>query len=419
VAFAWLAVFPDLGAAQSGAPSRPFKPLYQEDASSAPKQSFLLAWSAYEGRGEDLGGRDEFASGSGVEQGRFYTGGQLGVAYVRRGRRVLFSADAAGSARYYPDLRQVLTQGHRAGASAELRLGRSRIQAGGTYRDTPYQQFLPQLGEEGLSSRAISADTAMASTQNTVQTATASWARAVGRRSELAFNYGFTAARSSSGVNQDTQQGGGAFRYRIGRDLDLRLGHQARLMRDVVNRAAPDVIVHDLDLGVDFERELSFSRRTRLAFTSGGSIVKSEQARHYVATGSATLKREIGRSWNAVAMYDRKVDVVEGFSQPVLADTIMAGVGGYWSRRFGTTFRAAVGRGEVGLESRAAYTSFATEARGNLILFRGCQWYVEHFYYQHAASGGTLPPGIPSHVHRRGIRTGLDVRFDAFGRNRR
>jgi hypothetical protein len=396
---------------------RPFKPLFV-DETSMPKNSFVMAGSLHEGRGEEVGGRDEFASSDGAARSRMYTGTQVGAAYTRRGRRLTLSAEATGGARYYADLGRLVTLGHRASVGAELRLRATRLQAAHTYRDTPFQQMLPQLGANGQATRdASTPDTSLAPTHTVQQASTVGWARAFGRHSELAFNYGFNTTRSADGSTQDVHQGGSAYRHRVGRGLELRLGHQARRRQEMYDPAGGTVIVHDLDLGVDVDRELSFSRRTRVAVATGSSLLSSEAGRRFVATGEASLKHEIGRSWNAVGAYARKVDFVDGFADPFIGHTATVGLGGYWGRRFSVTLRGAVGRGAVGVDGGGTYTSASTEARGNLALRRGWSWYVEHFYYQHTVSGSlALLDGIPRGAYRRGLRTGLDIKFDAFGR---
>ena len=397
---------------------RPFKPLFV-DETSMPKNSFVLAGSLHEGRGDESGGRDEFGSG-GADRSRTYTGIQAGGAYTRRGRHLTMSAEATGGARYYGDLGRIATLGHRASVGAELRLRRTRMQVAQTYRDLPFQQILPQLGGDGQTTRdTLTPDTALTPRSTVQHASTVGWTRAFGRRSELAFNYGFNTTRSGDGSTQDVHQGGSAFRHRVGRGLELRLGHQARRREDLFDSNATPTIVHDLDLGLDVDRELSFSRRTRIGIATGSSMLSGEMGRRFVATGQASLTHEIGRSWNAIGAYARKVDFVEGFADPFIGHTATVGLGGYWGRRFSVTLRGAVSRGAAGLDSGGTYTSASTEARGSLALRRGWSWYVEHFYYQHTVSGSVaLAAGIPVDAYRRGIRTGLDVKFDALRRRR-
>ena len=405
-----------VAAQQSERQERPFKPLYADEA-SAPRMSFVFAGSIHEGRGDEVGG-GEFGA-TGLERSRYYTGGQLGAAYTRRGRRVIFAADATGGARYYRDIGEVASVGYRASAGAEFLMGRARLQVAHAYRDNPFQQLLPQLGVEGDSTRnASNPDSSLSSTHTVQQASTVGWRRAIGRRSELAFNYGYTTTKVGEGAVQDIQQGGSSFRHRIGRGLELKLGHQARVFEDTQNGTGERVIAHDLDFGLDFDRELSFSRRTRLGFTSGSAIVSGEAGRRMVATGQASLKHEIGRSWNAVGAYARKVDFIEGLPDAVVGQTMSFGLGGYWGRRFSVMLRGAAGGGAIGVDDSGTYRSITSESRGSFAISRGLTWYIENFYYQHTVSGAFLPAGVPPNAFRRGLRTGVDVKLDAIRRRR-
>jgi hypothetical protein len=50
---------------------------------------------------------------------------------------------------------------------------------------------------------------------------------------------------------------------------------------------------------------------------------------------------------------------------------------------------------------------------------RRWQLFVEHFYFQHEASGAALVAGLPSSTARQGVRTGLDVQLAFLDRRRR
>jgi hypothetical protein len=390
----------------------------QAEPQVRPETSFVLAGSLHEGRGDDMSGGDAVDAG-GADDSRYYTGGQFGLAFSRRGRRLSVVADANGGARYFRDLSHIESVGHRASAGVELRLGRSRLQAGHAYFDTPFQQLLPQIGVEGESTRSASdPDSSLSSTHTVQQASTVGWRRGLGRRSELAFNYGFSTTKVGDAAVQDVHQGGSSFRHRIGRGIELKLGHQARLFEDSLRGTGARVVAHDLDLGVDLERELSFSRRSRVAFTSGSSIVSSDLGRRFVATGQASLKHEINRTWNAVAAFARKVDFVEGLPDAVIGQTGSLRLGGSWGQRLGLMLRGSAGSGVIGVEGDSTYRSITTQARASLTLSPAWNWYVEHFYYQHTINGAFLRTGVPADAFRSGVRTGLDVRLDAIRRRR-
>src|SRR5205823_573717 len=82
--------------------------------------------------------------------------------------------------------------------------------------------------------------------------------------------------------------------------LTARLGYGLLLARYSGSDAASiaPAQMHDIDAGVDYHRDVTIRRRTTLTFSTGTSVVSTPlDGAHPVATGSATLSRDIGRSW--------------------------------------------------------------------------------------------------------------------------
>src|SRR5205823_3074609 len=67
--------------------------------------------------------------------------------------------------------------------------------------------------------------------------------------------------------------------------------------------ASPVVGSADIDGGLELNRAISLTRHTRLSFATGSSIVSSGDHRTFFLSGSASLAREIGRSWTARTDY--------------------------------------------------------------------------------------------------------------------
>ena len=110
---------------------------------------------------------------------------------------------------------------------------------------------------------------------------------------------------------------------------------------------------HNLNIGVDYRKPLSRSRRTFLRFRTGsviaeeletGAVIGEQvetgagigdpvEGRRFEATGSASLVHQIGRTWSAQAQYRREVGYLEGFARPVLSDSANGTLGGLLTRR--------------------------------------------------------------------------------------
>ena len=79
--------------------------------------------------------------------------------------------------------------------------------------------------------------------------------------------------------------------------------------------------LHSFDVGIDFHKALSLSRRTTLSFGTGTTAFADVNGTHIYATGNATLTRELGRTWFATAAYNRDVSFLSTFREPVLSIT--------------------------------------------------------------------------------------------------
>ena len=380
------------------------------------------------GRGADPSGTDETAGADGL-----YTGGQFTLAFGKRLRRVAFGASAAKSLRYYRN-GGMINLGDSAGVTFEAKLRRSRFTAGQTIRRMPFQQLL-RLGDGGSEALALpltSPDLSVLNAQTTTLATTAGFSHPLGRRAEIQFRYGFDESRLGSRVDRRVFTVGGGIRRGLTRSLDLRLGHTMRLVRSDQPSTTPSLTAHDLDLGVDFHRALSFSRRTSVTFSSGGAAVTTEGLTQYMMTGTAGLQHRIGRTWTAAAAFDRRLNLIEGIPQPVVANGLTTTVGGLLGRRAGLRLRGSLMQGRLGLPMSSAdaaaqggsagigeIRTFTTEVRVMYPLWHGWQWYAEHFYYQHELSNpGVLSQGVPPSLTRSGLRTGVELQMALLRRRR-
>ncbi len=203
-------------------------------------------------------------------------------------------------------------------------------------------------------------------------------------------------ARARLSVNVTTNVGFHAgYGYRVGR-LDSAPGAEQARSRD-------------LDLGLDFRRQLSISRRTRLGFTSGSAIV-SDAARttRYRLTGAATLNRDFGRTWTTAVVYRRGVQFIERFSEPFLSDAVTVGVSGYFSRRVDLAASVGYSIGDVGLADARGFDTYTGSVRLSVALTRHVAIDVEHLvHYYEFEDGVPLADGVARAFDRQSVRAGL------------
>src|SRR5204862_2967615 len=115
---------------------------------------------------------------------------------------------------------------------------------------------------------------------------------------------------------------GGIYQRHISRDATLHLGYVYQEGQFGVQAQARPAAVHNIDAGLDYHRALSFSRRTKIDFATGSTIVNLPAAEgltssqlQYRVTGTAGLTRDMGRTWRARLGYNRGVGFWEAFRE--------------------------------------------------------------------------------------------------------
>ena len=214
-----------------------------------------------------------------------------------------------------------------------------------------------------------------------------------------------------------TYSAGVHFARNVSRTMKLRLGYTRRSGEYLA--AAGDsatAITHDLDIGVDYQRALSFSRRTRLTFSSGSTIVDNsvsptKRDRHLAVTGALGVSHELGRSWRAQGGFTRGVSFVDGFAGPVFSNGITASLSGLFTRRI--DFNASVGGSFGNIADAHAGQDFSTyfsTSRVRYALNRTWAAFGEYtFLYSDVGTQPIAIYGSSSPLQRNAVRVGLTL----------
>jgi hypothetical protein len=201
----------------------------------------------------------------------------------------------------------------------------------------------------------------------------------------------------------------GHFRHNVTRDLGFHLGYGRE---DYFQRGdAREYKREFIDLGADYNREISIARRTRLRFaTMTGMIQEGEGDKHFRVEGFVSLRTAFRRTWHAEIAADRRTEFLPGFFAPMFSDTVNAALGGMLATRLQWAVVATGGRGRVGLESESTFRSAAAATKFSFALTRTLGTYIHYQYFVYDA-----PPG-PAHVlgplgqnSRQSLVAGLNV----------
>jgi hypothetical protein len=213
-----------------------------------------------------------------------------------------------------------------------------------------------------------------------------------------------------------TQSGGFAYTLHLTRYAGFHAGVISRSAQYQLSAGASHLRTYDIDIGLNYGRPISFSRRTTLKFSSGSSLIPQDGKTYYRITGNASLTHEMARTWTASLRYDRSTQFVEGFPQPFYSDAIAANVGGSPSRRVNLTFSGGYATGQVGLSATGgAFGTYTGSARLGISANRHVALYSEYVYY-HYRFGQPLsvPEAFPGQLDRQTARVGLKLWFPLF-----
>ena len=181
---------------------------------------------------------------------------------------------------------------------------------------------------------------------------------------------------------------------------------------------------HLLDTGVDYNKTLSFSRRTTLSFSTGGSAVTDREQTYFTAIGMANLNHEIGRTWNFYTAYNRNVGFVETFAAPFVYDSVNVGLTGLFTREWSFHSGAGAVLGNIGVgasapQSNGFDTLYATTGVRKA-LSRNLSIGIDYSYYSYAfEQNPLLPPGFTNDLGRNSVRATLNAWAPLYQRGRR
>jgi hypothetical protein len=238
------------------------------------------------------------------------------------------------------------------------------------------------------------------------------------RRMTFHANYGQRRGGPLEGEFAAEQMGAG-LNFNVSRGLTLRTGYQLAQGRYL--RHGERIKHHTMDVGIDYSRALSFSRRTTLSFSTGSSALEHGSFVRYRATGGAHLTHEIGRTWNASLGFFRGARFVETWNESLFSDVVTASVRGLLNRRLQLGSSAGSSLRQLGVEdSPRGFTSFWGTTSLALALSRHLNLSLEYLYTRHRFDVDVPRPGAwPQRGERQRVTASINVWTPIMTRMRR
>jgi hypothetical protein len=416
------------GSAQTA--NGPYRPIFggAGDMATA-RQNLDVTLNVTEGRDSNSAAVAEAGVlGSATLQGNgFYTeiGPQVNAGW--RGARMQFSATGASNVRDYSDPHEVFVTSHvaRVALAAQLtRRTRVTIDQGVTYAPTFQYGLTSGGGTQSVgpvNGDALSTSNTVLNSEPSYSYATrASLAHSFTGRTDVSFNADFQYTdfvRHDPGYpDLHAYHAGGRLTHALNRNLKLHAGYT--FGHSQYTGLVQPTVEHDIDVGVDYSRPLSRSRKTTVGFSLGSTLLTGpllgtqpilEQQYRFI--GNAMFTRQISRTWSAQGTFGRNLSYLQGLPEPVFTNAFTAATSGFLNRRTDLLLSAAYSAAQPSPGGDASpFTTYTGDVRLRVALTTMLAASAEYFYYFYNFNRNLpLPPGVPPELTRSGVRVGVTL----------
>ena len=211
----------------------------------------------------------------------------------------------------------------------------------------------------------------------------------------------------------------GLWTRRLTRNFALRLGYTHRETRHRT-LALGKLVEEQIDAGIDFHRALTISPRTTVAFTTHTSIVRQpDREPIYRLNGEFALARLFRRTWKLQLDGQRATEVLAGFVQPLLVDSLSLSMSGMLSDRveFVTMLRGSHGRfGYEGEHGPFTMATSMTEVK--IALTRHLGIFSQYGFYHHDAPTEAFSITALGQLSRQTFTAGISAWIPVYTRER-
>lgn len=301
------------------------------------------------------------------------------------------------------------------GADARLKARlatRLEAEAVAAYVHSPYFQFLRDFGTTTLTpsdNLMPYSSYAAEMLENETIDAIGSLTGQLSKRSRLSASVNRRQTRFAHHPDHDFVLDGyhGSWNTQLRRDLSLRAGYgRERIEQRGTDRGLFD---HEIiDVGIDFNRELSVARRTTLGLMTSTSFFKgADTERRFRVNAAARLSKQFRRTWRATAYASRNTEFWPGFVEPVLTDSVGASLGGMFSRRVNWMAGVVGSKGEYGFSDLSGFKQLAATSGLHIALSRHFGLYSQYVAYWYEIPPGSSALALVPRLDRQTVAIGL------------
>ncbi len=395
-------------------PERPYRGMFGGSDGAAQPVGFTALFDGYGGWDTNVlasqpgGGANQFA---GVA-GRF-VGGSAALNYLWTRGDSLLAASGFADLRKYPALDVPLFQSYSGFVNWQFPIGsRFRIdlrQDGlhSSFYQLAFSRRTDLAPSEQPITRPPSMDQGLSGSATYGFETAARVTQTLTSRSTLEYGYMRRQTHYSfDGHDFLANRGDVTFRRGMTRYMTLRLGYGYEKAN---YGTLVSTEIQNIDAGFDYSRPLSFSRRTRVGFSLGTSVMTRAHVNFYRMAGTANVTHEIGRTWAVEGTYERGMQLTDLSPQPFYADMVTAHVGGMAARRIELTFDAVYSTGELTLGTRGTgLRMYSAVPMLQYALTHLVALYGTYGFYHHSVAQGVVVPGdLAREIDRHSVRGGV------------
>jgi hypothetical protein len=369
--------------------------------------------------------------GSTLQQGQYagnFGDGGASLRYLLVNGRTVLNTLVSSNVRYYPGLDTPASHSHSFAADVQFGAGRrwefdarqavaystfNRITAiptgpsigldsgleGGDVVAIPALPLAPSTDLSVFSRKAFAYESELVATQ------------LLSSRSRM--RYSVMRHYSEFGIDRRPMvaQGAGAtYQRQMSRYGGLRLGYFFQ-QADYYRPGAPDIVqLHNLDTGYDYERPLSFSRRTTVGFSSGMQAFDRRDVMFYRGQVTGYLSHQLGRTWEMGGSYNRGAQFVDVLEEPVYANSVVAHAAGLiGGQRLAMMMDASYSNGRLTYTlNQNQMITYAGSSRLQYALTERWGLFGAYTYYHYEFGANVpLPIGLLPEVGRHSARIGV------------
>jgi hypothetical protein len=422
-----------VAAQQQGRPERPYRGIFGGGVSDA-EQLLTVNFGVSGGYDDNIlanaseGGAIGLPSDPRVAKSGGFGEANADLAYSLNRTRVGFGASLATTQRLYTTEGGDSLGTYTGGASGWFEVAkRTRLSLSGSSAYQPFLSYsffpVPVASEEELVEIGEpNFDLAFGRQKQWHHSVSASLTQGLTSRASLTFGGGYDLTTASDDrLEQTNYSANGRFNLGISRGFGVHFGYGYQDARYASNEpAGRSPVIHNLDIGVDFKRALSISRRTHLSFGTGSTAMQDRNQTVYRITGNATLSHEFRRTWRAALAYVRDAGFLQNLHEPTFADSLAISVGGMATRRVQISTQLGAALGSVGVSSSNGYDSYLGSASATVALSRYASVNVSYSNYRYSFDRTVeLPVLTPRETNRQVVQGGVSLWLPLFHRSRR